>query len=146
MNRYVPVEFAGAAAALLLMGGCPGTTPPAAPGPFPQPGDVAALASYEANERTSNQMPDATVRYTVTDPGTIRTLFSGIETGTERDCSDLETKDSAYLYVKLQDGNRRVYTLFLLNSHLALNNERATCFFVNPAARAVVTANLQVQP
>ena len=146
MIRHVPVEVAGALAALLWVVGCATGTPPAAPGPFPPPADVAALAAYEANEQTSNQMPEARVRYTVTDPGAIRTLFGGIESGTERDCSDLETRNSAYLYAKLNDGSRRVYTLFLLNSHIALNNERTTCFFVNPAARAIVTANLQVKP
>jgi hypothetical protein len=70
----------------------------------PDPNDVAAIAIYRATVDTRDDWPDSLVNYNVTDANLIAEMLSGIEADVERDCSDLKTKNNAYLYIKFKDG------------------------------------------
>ncbi len=127
----------------LLLSRCATVIPTDVADPVTLPDHVTDLAIYEANDRTRGTLRESETTYNLTDPGAIADLISGIDFGEALDCADMETKNSAYLYVKFKDNKRKVYTLFLLNSHISLNNDRSTCFFVGPVARTIIESNSQ---
>ncbi len=101
-------------------------------------GTVEKLAIYEANVNTSDELPDDEVVYNVIDPDTINSILAGIELSVERNCLELEAANTSYMYVKFKDGTRKVYHLFLLDSHLALKDQRHTCFFIEESSRSLI--------
>jgi hypothetical protein len=104
--------------------------------------NVAALAVYVAQDN-SNDKPDSMVIYNITLPSLIDAILSGIEFDVQRDCSDLDAKNNSFLYVKLKDGSRKVYDLFLLNSHAAIRGRRDFCFAISAEAQVQIVANAQ---
>jgi len=105
--------------------------------------DVAAVAIYKASNTTTDSLPDNLVNYNITSPDLIDVLFAGIHLEEELDCDDIESKNTAYLYVKLHDGSRKVYHAFLLNSHVALQGRRVPCFWVDESVQQLITDNAQ---
>ena len=116
--------------------------------PGPQPlssATIQALAIYEANIHTSDELPDHLVNYNVTDPAVINAIFSGIDFSTELDCALLQADNYTYMYVKMRNGTRKVYDFFSLDSHVALKDRRVPCYWVSEAARSVLAAHNQQQ-
>lgn len=108
----------------------------------PDPGQVLALAVYSA-VTGSDSLPDGQVSYNVTDPGVIAQILNGIEWSVPRDCGELETDNTTFMYLKYLDGTRKVYHLFLRNSHISLAGNRGTCFYVDPSSRTLIEDNTQ---
>jgi len=104
---------------------------------------VDRMAIYVANTSNRSNLPDSSVNYNITSPATIDAILSGIDFTEQLDCSDVEAKNTSYMYVKLKSGGRKVYHLFHLDSHIAVEGRRDLCFFVSPAARAIIAANAQ---
>ncbi len=109
----------------------------------PNPAAIEKVAIYEAIQDASDELPDEEVNYNITDKDLINALFSDIESDTLRDCSLMEARNSAYVYVKLYNGSRQVYHLFLMYSHFSGKNDRGNCFYVNPTAQALFESNAQ---
>lgn len=105
--------------------------------------NVAAVAIYKATNTSTDSLPDNLVNYNITSPAMIDALFAGIHLEEELDCTGMESKNSAYLYVKLHDGSRKVYHAFLLNSHVALKDRRVPCFWVDDPVQQLITDNAQ---
>jgi len=108
--------------------------------------NVSALAVYVADTNTSDSLSDAVVNYNITSPALIDAILGGIEFDVLRNCGRIDSKDSTYLYVKLKDGSRRVFSLFLLNTHVSLKSLRVGCHIVSDSARVLIEANAQTQP
>jgi len=108
----------------------------------PDPAQVLALAVYSA-VTGSDSLPDGQVSYNVTDPGVIAQILNGIEWSVPRDCGELETDNTSFMYLKYLDGTRKVYHLFLRNSHVSLAGNRGTCFYVDPSSRTLIEDNTQ---
>lgn len=104
---------------------------------------VTALAIYVADVNTSDTLPDALVNYNVTASATIDAVLSGIQFNEILDCSGIEAKSTSYLYVKLADGTRKVYHLFLGDSHLSIRERRDFCFAVDPTAKSLIQSLAQ---
>lgn len=114
--------------------------------PGPQPlssATIQALAIYEANIHTSDELPDHLVSYNVTDAAVIDAIFSGIDFSAELDCSLLQADNYTYMYVKMRNGTRKVYDFFAVDSHVALKDRRVPCYWVNEAARSVLDDHKQ---
>jgi hypothetical protein len=105
--------------------------------------EVAAVAIYKAGNTTTDSLPDHLVNYNITSPDMIDVLFAGIHLEEELDCDGIESKNTAYLYVKLHDGSRKIYHAFLLNSHVALQGRRVPCFWVDDPVQQLITDNAQ---
>lgn len=103
---------------------------------------IDALAIYDANLNTSDNLPENEVIYNVIEFNIINSIIEGIDP-TERDCAGMQAKNTTYLYIKFKDGTREVYHLFLLDSHLAIKNQRHTCFFIEKSARSLIISNKQ---
>lgn len=108
----------------------------------PDPTTVEALAIYDA-KTGSDSLPDSQVNYNVIDPGLISQILGGIEWSVARDCFDMETINVTYMYMRYLDGTRKVYHLFLHDSHISLKDNRGTCFYVDPATRTLIEDNTQ---
>ena len=106
---------------------------------------IQALAIYQANIYTSDEMPDSQITYNVTDPAVIDALFAGIAFSTELDCDLLEADDNTYMYVKFHDGTRKVFDFFFLDSHLALKDRRVPCYWVNDETRKLLATYKQLR-
>ncbi|HEX7182109.1 MAG TPA: hypothetical protein VF756_09725 [Thermoanaerobaculia bacterium] len=106
---------------------------------------ILALAIYEANIHTSDELPDHLVNYNVTDAAVVDAIFSGIDFATELDCTLLEADKYTYMYVKMRDGSRKVYDFYAIDSHVALKDRRVPCFWVSESARSVLAAHKQPQ-
>ena len=109
----------------------------------PNPAAVEKVAIYKAIVGASDNMADNLVNYNITDKALIQALFTGMESDTLRDCSRMEAKSSAFVYVKLYNGNRQVYHLFQMYSHFSKKDDRANCFYVNPPTRLLFENNAQ---
>ena len=105
--------------------------------------NVAALAIYVADVNTTDDLPNNLVNYNIVSPLLIDLILSGVEFDVERDCTGIETKNSSYMYVQFKNGSRKVYHLFLLNSHIAIKDRRDLCFFVSPEAQSLIAAHAQ---
>src|SRR3989442_13329619 len=70
--------------------------------------NVSAIAIYVADVNTSDSLTDTSVNYNITSPGLIDSILSGIEFNVQRDCTGIESKNSAYFYVNFKDGTRKV--------------------------------------
>jgi hypothetical protein len=110
---------------------------------IPDPDDVAAMAVYHAADSTSDEWPDHLVNYNITDQDTIDAMFAGIESDTLRDCSDLEAKAQAYVYVKLDGGSRIVYHIYFLWSHISKYNRRDRCYWIEEPSRLMFQRHAQ---
>lgn len=109
----------------------------------PNPSAIERVAVYQAVQGASDNIPDDQVNFNVTDKTLINAMFTGIESDILRDCSLMEAKNSAFVYVKLYNGTVHVYHLFHMYSHFAKKNDRGNCFYVNPSARGLFEANAQ---
>ena len=108
----------------------------------PNPTQVGALAFYSALTGTDD-LPDNQVNYNVIDPILISQILGGVEWSVPRDCDDMEANDDTYMYLQYLDGTRKVYHIFLGNSHISLKDNRSTCFYVDPATQGMIEANAQ---
>ena len=99
------------------------------------------MAVYDAKLLANANKPDNTVNYNIVG-GSISTIIGGIDADVVRDCSDMQTINTAYLYVKYMDGTRDVYRIFLKWSHIALDS-RETCYKINTSSQALIEAAMQ---
>lgn len=109
----------------------------------PNPATIQAMAIYKATVDTDDDWPDNQVNYNVTDPVVIANMIWGIEADTLRDCSDLQTDNNAYLYIKFTNGTRRVYHLFFRWTHFSAKGDRENCYYVAPSSQALFKAYAQ---
>jgi hypothetical protein len=104
---------------------------------------IDRVAIYAASEANRSNLPESSVTYNVTNPATIDSIFSGIDFATQRDCRGMDAENSSYIYVKFKTSSRKVYHLFLQNTHIAVAGRRDMCYFVPPAVRSIIAAHTQ---
>lgn len=109
----------------------------------PNPASIEKVAVYKAIQGASDSLNDDQVNYNITDKNLINSMFTGMESDTLRDCSTMEAKTSAFVYVKLYNGNSHVYHLFQMYAYFSKKNDRANCFYVNPPTRVLFENNAQ---
>jgi hypothetical protein len=109
----------------------------------PNPAAIEKVAVYKSIQGASDELPDGQVNFNITDKGLIASMFTGIESDTLRDCSLMEAKNSAFVYVKMYNGTTQVYHLFRMYSHFSKKDDRANCFYVTPPARSLFETNAQ---
>jgi hypothetical protein len=110
-------------------------------GDIPNPSDVEALAIYSAMVYSSD-IPDDEVNYNITDPIVIANLFQGIE-NKRRDCSKLESKYMAYLYVKYKSGAYEVFAISGGYYVYIQKLESDICYWIFPESRDILRNNIQ---
>lgn len=109
----------------------------------PNPAAIEKVAVYKAIQGASDELPDEQVNYNITDKSLIDSMFTGIESDTLRDCSGMEARTSAFVYVKMLNGTTQVYHLFRMYSHFSKKNDRSNCFYINPPSRTLFETNAQ---
>ncbi|MCP4583854.1 MAG: hypothetical protein GY839_19765 [candidate division Zixibacteria bacterium] len=103
----------------------------------PEPDSILEIAIYYAVSDTLYDLPDGMVNYNVTDPGTISTMFLGIEADTLRDCSDLESDCDCYLYIKFTNASRLIYQIFYTWTVIAEKGDRGNCYYIRPPSQSL---------
>lgn len=109
----------------------------------PNPADIMHMAVYKASVGITDSIPDNLVNYNINSPAIINGMMTGIESDTLRECNSYDAKNNAYLYVKFQNGSRKVYHVFMNWMHFANKSDRESCFYITPSSQALFKSNAQ---